>query len=384
MLHKSQNLFMSIFKSKMKMKFAPLYEKFLVAFAILLICTTILEVGLRSIGRMPTNMATGDYEQWGSCFRQKKNVNKTINWPAFSYTIITNEFGFRDNKIGKRDIGKKPYFVFLGASEVFGNGVNYEDSFVGIFAEYSSKKGIDVLNLAVGGHRFPDQDSLFKEFLSVMPKKPEFCFNCLNDLHIPKFDKKQENIIVKHGYAFDKKNWKSAYIRLLLGNYSAAYIFFRNTLRKLQEQYLNFKPSSESPEFFNLYSKTNRMYHPDTLRQFENYLQSFEKYCHANDIKPVFVYLPIVDSFELYRLLKENNENPQNYDATYYSRLMQDYCHRHHSMLIDLRPVLEKYHQDGRELRFKLDPHFNEFANRIVGEYLIEKIFTSEIVVNAK
>lgn len=359
----------------MKKKLSSFIEKFVIVTFILISCIIFLEIGLRSIGRMPTNTTIGISEQWGSCFRLKKNITKTINWPAFSFTIYTNEFGFRDKKIGKKDIDKKPYYVFLGASEVFANGVNFEDSFIGIFANFASKKGIDVLNLAVGGHRFPDQDSLFKEFISNAPQKPAICFNCVNDLHIPKFDQKQENLIVKNGHVFEKNSWKSAYIRLLLGDYSAAYSFFRNNIRKLQEQYFNFKPSGDMPEFFQIYSKKNRMHNPDIIKQFENYLQGFEKYCYDNNIAPIFVYLPITDSYDLDDLLKQHDENPDDYNASYYSRLMEDYCQKHNSTLINLRPVLEKHHNDGKELRFKLDPHFNLFANRVIGEYLIQTIF---------
>lgn len=363
----------------MKKEISRCIEKLVIVSVSLLICILILEIGLRVIGRKPTNIVSGDYEQWGSSFRQKKNLEKSIHWPAFSYTIYTDEFGFRAKQPGKRDIDERPYYVFLGASEVFANGVNYEDSFVGIFADFVAEKGIDVLNLAVGGHRFPDQDALFKEFLSVAPKKPLICFNCINDLHIPKFDQKQDNIIVKHGYAFDKNSWQSAYLRLLLGNYSAAYSFLRNNIRKFQEHYLNFNPTSDAPEFFQLYSKDNRMYDPDVLLQFENYLQYFEAFCDSNEIIPIFVYLPIVDSFSLDKLLLKNDRNPKDYDSSYYSRLIENYCKTHHSQLINLRPVLEEYFNDGKELRFKLDPHFNEFANRVIGDYLIQTIFPNEV-----
>ena len=365
-------------KIKVGKKSALFIEKLIIITFIIVICVAVLEIGLRSIGRQPTNTTMGIAEQWGSCFRLKENIEKTINWPAFSFTIYTNEFGFRDKEIGKRDIDKNPYYVFLGASEVFANGVNFEDSFVGIFAEHALKKGVNVLNLAVGGHRFPDQDSLFKEFLSNAPKKPSICFNCVNELHIPKFDKKQENLIVKNGHVFEKHSWKSAYIRLLLGDHSAAYVFLRNNIRKLQEQYLNFRPSGNMPEFFQIYSKKNRMSNPDTIKQFENYLQGFEKYCYDSNITPIFVYLPITDSFDLNDLLKQHNENPEDYDPSYYSRLMEDYCQKYNSNLINLRPVLEKHHNDGKDLRFKLDPHFNMFSNRVIGEYLIQAIFQTQ------
>ncbi len=117
-----------------------------------LACLAGLEIGLRAVGRSPTNMAEGIADQYGDSFRLKKNITKTVKLPAFSYTVHTNEYGFRDASVGPKGLMGKPFDVFLGASDVFGNGVDFEDSFVGVFAQEASKRGIGVLNLAVGGH----------------------------------------------------------------------------------------------------------------------------------------------------------------------------------------------------------------------------------------
>ena len=104
-------------------------------------------------------MADGIYEQAGDSFRLKKNVSKVIRYPAFTYTIYTNELGFRDSSTGPRELRERPFDVFLGASDVFGNGVEYAESFVGIVAAAAATKGREVLNLATGGHYFLEQEA---------------------------------------------------------------------------------------------------------------------------------------------------------------------------------------------------------------------------------
>ena len=37
--------------------------------------------------------------------------------------------------------------------------------------------------------------------------------------------------------------------------------------------------------------------------------------------------------------------------------------------------MLKEYYDQGKELDLGRDPHYNEFSNRIVGEYIVEKVF---------
>ena len=364
---------------KLNIHLKTFLNRTLVIFIVLIFCFSLLEIGLRVIGRVPTEMMEGIVEQWGSSFRLKNNLKKTIRYPSFSYEVNTNSFGFRDKTTGEKNLDNKPYYIFLGASDVFANGVNYEDSFVGILGEFASKKGIEVLNLAIGGHFFLDQELLFKDFLKKVIRKPEKLFFCVNALHIPKFDKKNENIVVRSGHLFEKKNWKPSYLRIMIGNVSSAYCFFRDNIRKFQARKGNVKGEDNNSEFLNIYFKQNRMHDPETIKQFENYLKGFEKYCHEEGITPIYVYLPLADSFRLKELLMKLGKNPEEYDTSYYEELMVAYCKNQGVKLINLGPILKMYYEKGIKLRFDLDSHFNKFTNRVIGEYLIEEMFSKKM-----
>lgn len=344
-----------------------------ISFTIIL-CMTLLEAGLRLIGRRPTNMADGIAEQHGDSFRLKKNVKKTMKFPAFSYTVFTNEYGFRDNVTGEKELEEKPFAAFLGASDVFGNGVEYEDSFVGIFAEEARKKGMEVLNLAVGGHYFLDQESVLKEFMADTGLKPSVILFCANALHIPKFDMRNENIIVRSGYVMGRGRWRLAYLRLMAGNLSSSFCFFRDAIRRIQEKWFDFEASSESPEFFEIYSKSSKIRDPQRIQAFEEYLGSFEAFCMEKGISLIYVYLPLSDSFKLADMLRQVGEDPRGYDTSFYEQLMSSYCDKKGLKMVNLKPLLQRYADEGHELRFKLDPHFNAFANRLIGDFLVKEI----------
>ena len=53
---------------------------------------------------------------------------------------------------------------------------------------------------------------------------------------------------------------------------------------------------------------------------------------------------------------------------------MRAYCARAGKELVTLSPVLQEQSSAGRELRFKLDPHFNAHGNRVIGDYLIQAV----------
>lgn len=352
-------------------------KKAILVILTILACALMLELGLRATGRTPTNATDGIDEEFGNSFRLKKNITKKINYPAFSYTVYTNAYGFRDRSTGERDLKNRAFLAFLGASEVYGNGVDYEDSFVGIFAQEASQRGLEVVNLAVGGHYFLDQEDLLKDFVKNTDLYPSTVFLCVNALHIPKFDRRNRNVIVKNGYAIDKNGWRMTYLRLLAGENSSAYCFFRDAIRRIQERYLNYQLKEDSYEFLQIYSKNNKIREPERIKEFYGFLTEFDKYCRKNGITLVIVYLPLSDSFNLKDIVRRLGANPEQYDSSFYEELIVDYCQSNGIKLINVAPILKSLNDEGRTLRFKLDPHYNKDANKAIGKFLTQEFFPS-------
>jgi hypothetical protein len=254
--------------------------------------------------------------------------------------------------------------------------VDFEDTFVGIFAREAQKKGMEVVNLATGGHYFLDQELLLKRFMKTTGHKPSAVVLVVNGLHVPKFDRRNKHIIVKSGYPMDKDGWRITYLRLLAGNTSSAFCFFRDGIRKIQERWFlrELKTNMKAPEFLDVYSRTNSIRRPERIKAFKEYLAGFEAFCQQDGIDLIYVYLPLSDSLRLTDIVEQIGLNPDDYDALFYEKLMQSYCEEIQSKLINIRPALQIHYDEGRELRFKLDAHFNVFANRIVGEHLVKAL----------
>lgn len=351
------------------------FEKLLVFSVTLTVCFIFLEAGLRITGHRAFNISVGEYRQYGRSYRLKKNSTKFHNWSTSSFAVKTNSLGLRDKVAGERDLGDRPYVLFLGDSQTFGLGCDYEKTFVGVFADYAAGRGIEVLNLAVGGHFLLEQEELFKDMLKVLPKKPSMVFYTFNPSSLNNFDNVHNSVVVKSGYLFYESTWKSAYVRMMLQNNLSIYVFFRDILWSLYRSWGGSDDKVRLPRHFNLYSKNSKLYDADITSRLEDYLNSFQSYCDEIGIRTVYLYLPIVNSFTIKEAVTQLGRDPGEYDVSLYERYTEDFCTRHGHLFLNPKPLLKEYYDQGVVLDLVRDLHYNEFSNRVVGEYLIEKVF---------
>lgn len=74
-------------------------------------------------------------------------------WGGRVYPVRTNSLGFKDSSARDVALTSDQYrIVFIGDSFTEGNGVAYEQTFVGLIDEALSKKNIEVLNAGVGSY----------------------------------------------------------------------------------------------------------------------------------------------------------------------------------------------------------------------------------------
>jgi len=333
----------------------------LVVLPTLVLCLTMLEVGLRLMGRAPSNVTDGIFEQWGHTYRLQANMNKLIRNASFSFTVNTNAYGFRDRVPGPRALGPAPYFAFLGDSATFANGVDYADSFVGVFAQFAVPRGIDVINLAVGGHRLLEQEKLLEDFLAVATSKPARVVIVFTDAFILHFDLDVKTL-VKDGFLLPRDNWLIPFVKFKLQDASAAYGFFAESIRRIQ-----------GPRTFA--GSQNHSSHggpwalPATVARFEARLTGVDELIRKVGAKPVYVYLPVSTD-----LVAIAGKNAADHDLFQPVKLLQAHANRSGVAFIDLTPALKKLQATGEPLSFLRDPHYTAGVNHVIGQVLAESL----------
>ena len=340
-----------------------------------MVCFLLLEIGLRVTGGRSFNISVGEYTQHGSSYRLQKNATIFHEWSTSTFTVNTNSLGARDRTVGEKDMCDRPYVVFIGDSQVFGLGVDYEESFVGVFADYAAEMGIEVLNLAVGGHFLLEQEELFRDMIKSLPKKPSVVFYTFNASSLNWFDSIHKGIVVKNGYLLSEATWKSAYVKMMLKNNLSIYVFFREAYWSLYRSWVGTNGEVRLPKHFALYSRESRLYDAKTVGQLEDHISQFQNYCDELGIRTVYLYVPIVDSLTIREMVTHLGKDPDDYDISIYERFMEDYCVRHGHLYFNPKSVLKEYYDQGEIMDLGRDPHYNEFSNSVVGEYIIEQVF---------
>jgi hypothetical protein len=336
----------------------------------LVVCLVLLEVGLRLRGDLPSNATDGIFQAYGKTYRLRPGTTKLTRTPSYTCTVVTNSLGLRDATAGVHALGPAPYFAFVGDSITFANGVDYADSFVGTFARAAATQGLDVVNLAVGGHRLPDQEILLRDFLATAPRPPRSVVVVFTKEFITGFERDASDIVVKNGYLFSRDRWVLPFLAVWLGDRSAAYGFFRDGIRRVQGRITQANDKDLAAVFLEDFSRRSRWAHPATLAAFDARLDALDALVRRAGAAPIYVYMPVSRDLDADRFVATAGGRREEYDFRRFHDLLARHAARDGIRLLDLTPVLQRLQAAGERMTFMQDPHYTPPANRAVGEAL--------------
>lgn len=346
----------------------------LVVLPTVILCLAGLEVGLRVLGRLPSNTTDGFFEASAKSYRLRKNITKVSRSPSFTCTIHTNELGVRDRAPGPRPLAGKDYYAFVGDSLTFGNGVEYEESFVGVVGALAASRGVEVVNLAIGGHRLTDQEERLLDFLEAAPARPSHVVLMITSPLLDGFELRHSDVFIKNGYLFHRGSWIVPYLTVTLGNTSAAYSFLRDTIRKTQERFF---PSGAkvARELISIYARDAALRRPEVAARLEARLTALDGEIRRYGATPIYVYLPSSADLRVGEFLKSTGGRPEDYDFELYRDLLAAHAAGAGLHFVDLTGPLEREHAKGERMSFAQDMHYNVPANRAIGEALFAALF---------
>jgi hypothetical protein len=340
-----------------------------VVVATLALCLGLLEAGLRLHGEAPSNTTDGIFEKHGPTYRLRRQSTKLARTPSYTCTIHSNELGLRDAAPGPHAFGRAPYLAFLGDSITFGNGVDYTDSFVGVFAEAAARHGREVANLAIGGHHLSDQEAVLEDFLAAVPGSPERVVVVFTVTFLTLFDADTSELMVQDGYLFDRDHWLLPYLTVKLGDASSAYGFFRDGIRKLQGR-MSISSRREAFGYLRDFSASSPWTSAELQRRLEERLERLDARIRAAGATPVYVYMPSALDLGARESLAAAGFSPERYDLDRFHDILYRHASRSRIQLVDLRPPLAHLHATGEPVSFLQDPHYNAGANRLIGAAL--------------
>ena len=338
----------------------------------IVLCLATLEIGLRLKGRGPSNVTDDIFEPYREAYRLKPNQTKVSHTPSFTCTIHTNALGVRDRAPGPRALAR-PYIAWMGDSATFANGVEYEESFVGRFGALSERRGIEVVNLAVGGHHLGEQEDLLQDFVATAPRKPDRVVFVFTPQLMALFEKRHKDLVLHGGYLFPKDRWIGPYAVVLLNNASSAYGFLRDGVRRVQAKLFPSGPSAAA-EMLAMYARSFPAGSQEATRRFEDRVARLDAQIRAGGATPVHVYLPTTADLRAGELLALTRGRAEDYDFDHYRDALRRASARTGVQLVDLTPVLEAEHARRAPLGFAQDMHYNSAAHVVIAQALHDEI----------
>jgi hypothetical protein len=342
----------------------------------IVLCLALLEVGLRWKGRGPSNVTDDIFEPYRQAYRLKPNQTKVSHTPSFTCTIHTNALGFRDRAPGPRALAL-PYIAWMGDSATFANGVDYEESFVGRFGALSERRGIEVVNLAVGGHHLGEQEDLLQDFIASVPRKPDRIVFVFTPQLIALFEKRHEDLVLHGGYLFPRDRWIGPYAIVLLNNASSAYGFLRDGIRRVQAKLFP-SGAKAAAEMLAMYARSFPAESEEVTRRFEDRVAGLDAQIRAAGVTPVHVYLPTTADLRAGELLALTSARAEDYDFEHYRDALARASLRAGVQLVDLTAVLKAEHAKGAPLGFAQDMHYNAAAQAVIAQALHDEILSPE------
>jgi hypothetical protein len=362
----------------MRISFKPMLRgALLLVLPTVVVCLAMLELGLRLQGRVPMGVTDDIFTPYGEAYRLKPNVTKISHTPSFTCTIHTNALGYRDRSPGPRSL-EGPYIAWMGDSATFANGVDYEASFVGRFGDFARADGLEVLNLAVGGHHLYEQEAQLADFLARAPRIPDRVVVVFTPQLMALYDQRHKDLVLHGGYLFPKDHWVVPLAVVLLTNASSAYGFLRDGVRNLQARLFPAAPGA-ARGMLQMYARSFPALSAGAGRGLEDRIARLDERIRAAGSTPVHVYLPTTADLRVRELLALSGSGEEGYDFEHYRSALRRESERAGVRLVDLDPMLRAEHGKGAVLGFSQDMHYNAAAHALIAREMYRLIMGREV-----
>ncbi len=334
----------------------------------LVVCLALLEIGLRVKGRQPANTTDDIFEPHRDAYRLKPNQTRVSHTPSYTCTIHTNALGLRDRAPGPRNLGR-PYVAWMGDSATFANGVEYEQSFVGLFAAAAERRGLEAVNLAVGGHHLAEQEDMLADFVAAAPRPPTRVVFVFTPQLMALFEKRHHDLVLHGGFLFPKDRWLGPYLVVMLNKTSSAYGLLRDGVRAVQARFFPRGPEVAA-EMLAMYARSYDALTPEATRRFEERLDLLDARIRTAGAEPVHVYLPTTADLRATELLALTHRSADGYDFDHYRDALRRQAARAGVRLVDLDAALKAEQATGKPLGFSQDMHYNAAAHVVIARAL--------------
>jgi hypothetical protein len=327
------------------------------------------EGAFRLAGDKPSADMAGLYAQFGKGYKHRPSVDTGADWSTGYFSVHTDDLGLRCDtarRMGSK-AGDRVDVLFMGDSQGFGNGVNFEETIPGTVARLALEQDYLVRNSCVGGHHPPDQLMLAKALRErIQVSHYVYLFT---PVALASCDSLSVANVGADGNLYGDTVSSIMLMRMWIKTHSVTFSRIRDAIRA---QGIGVKPNEESSFVYELYA-TGEL-EKTRLQQCRDFLRSFKEFAAQDGGTVQLVYVPLTLETDFDRILRSAEKIGLSVDLNAPFRVLDTAAKDLNIEMHDLRPVVRELHTEGVQLSLYPDFHFTPAVSKVAGETVWQQI----------
>lgn len=333
----------------------------------------------RLLGDRPVEDPKGLYTQFNKDnYKFVPNATASSRWASGPFSIHTDGLGLRCDASNRYSInkGQSVGILFIGDSQGFGHGVNFEDSIAGTIASFAEKRGILVANASVEGHRLLNQLALVRWLHDDQDVKINNYVILLTPGMVMSSDLMSDALVGKDGRLYEKSTTPREMVLIKLKTYlkthAMVYPRLRDAVRNLN---LGVNPVQDVPFVLRLYD--SRTPQDIAIGKFSACLKLYCDLANRESATVILVYLPLTVEVDFASVEQSAAARGLALDPGLPLRVCTMAAAKLNLSIYNVTPVLRKASSQGQPLHLKGDFHYNAEISRACAQYLWQEIEAS-------
>lgn len=336
----------------------------------------IAECVFRMLGDRATEDKQGYFMQFGNgSFKLLPHMDVGAKYASGPFYVHTDDLGLRCDAARKNAVekGDSIDILFIGDSQGFGNGVNYEETIAGGVGEFARAKNMRVANASVGGHDLANQLELVRWLHEEQKLRVSRYIILLSPkMAMTSCGSFSRAIVGEDGRLYDGSKTKVEMAFIWVKTQAVGYARLRDAIRNIG---IGVNPSSDVPFVVRIFDGSSD--EEGLIGKLVQCLTEFRDLAARDGGTLSVVYVPLTVEADFAPVRKAGEARGLWLDRDLPMRVCMAAAGKLDVPLYNMRTVLEKAHSQGEGLHLKGDFHFDSRLSIACSKYLWQEIETS-------
>ncbi len=334
----------------------------------------VAEGAFRLLGDKVSSDLGGLYESFSNgSYKLAPSVDTSASWSAGHFSVHTDSLGLRcdDSRRWAALPGTEIDALFLGDSQGFGNGVNFEDSLAGATAIALAENGYRVSNASVGGHALLNQFEIVKWLREERSLKVKNYIVFLTPVMIRNGEGFGKATVGEDGRLYNEPLGFLKKTAAWLKTHAVIYSRIRDAVRNCG---IGTKPEAATPFVLQIYGDKEKEKEIEgsllvSMQRVQDFASQYGAQLH-------FVYVPLTVEVDSSSLVSAASIRNISLDLDMPLRICTAVANQLKIPLYNFRPVLEQFQAKGEPLSLTADFHYNIELSRACALTLSPNLMT--------